>query len=162
MPKSSKNEATIKEQSLEAILPAIKFIHDVFHVSLLEQNTTRKRQLDENARQLDFEVGNDEEYKVEGIRDSAVYAKESEAGHPPGLYYLVSRKGYPKEESTWLLALAVQHLRKLIGIFHKDNPDKPTAISPPHLQWLDLRWLSLVTSSPSLPRPPNESAKNKK
>lgn len=47
--------------------------------------------MDENATQLVFETGNDEEYKVEGIRDSAVY----------------------------------------ISTFHKDNPDKPTTISPP-------------------------------
>ena len=32
--------------------------------------------------QLDFEAGNNEEYKVEGIRDSTVFA-ESEAGHLP-------------------------------------------------------------------------------
>ena len=43
------------------------------------------RECYENATQLDFEVGNDEEYEVEGIRDSAVYAKESEAGHLPEL-----------------------------------------------------------------------------
>ena len=62
----------------------------LFHVSLL--GTTRKgrvyenatrtlQERYENAAQLDFEAGNDEEYEVEGIRDSAVYAKESEAGH---------------------------------------------------------------------------------
>ena len=36
---------------------------------------------DENATQLGFEGGNDEKYEVEGIRDSKVFAKESEAGH---------------------------------------------------------------------------------
>ena len=58
--------------------------------------------MDENtAEQLEFEAGdNNEEYKVKGIRNSAVYARESEAGHLPDLYYLVSWKGYPKDEST--------------------------------------------------------------
>ena len=67
-------------------------IHDVFYMFLLEQDTTRKGRVDEKtAEQLEFETGgNNEEYEVEGIRDSAVYARESEAGHLPGLYYLVS------------------------------------------------------------------------
>ena len=48
-------------------------IHDVFHVSLLEQDTTRKGQVDEKiAEKLEFEAGNDEEYEVEGTLDSAV------------------------------------------------------------------------------------------
>ena len=38
--------------------------------------------------QLEFEAGNNKEYKVDGIRDSAVYAKES-ASQLLGLYYLV-------------------------------------------------------------------------
>ena len=105
-------------------------IHDVFHVSLLEQDTTRKGRVDENV--TEFEAGsNDKEYEVEGIRDSAVYAKESVTGYLPGLYYLVSWKNYPEEENTWEPASAVQHLRKLISTFHQDNPAKPTATSPP-------------------------------
>ena len=64
-------------------------IHDIFHVSLLEQNTTRKGRMDKNM--TEFEAGsNKEDYEVEEIRDSAVYAKESAAGHLPGLYYLIS------------------------------------------------------------------------
>ena len=99
-------------------------------MSLLEQDTTKKGGVDENV--TEFEAGsNEEEYKVERIWDSAVYAKESAMGHLPGLYYLVSWKSYPKEENTWEPALVVQHLRKLISTFHKDNPDKSTATSPP-------------------------------
>ena len=77
-------------------------IHDVFHVSLLEQDSTKKGRVNEKtAEQLEFEAGSDnKEYKVEGIRNSAVYAREFEAGHLPGLYYLVSWKGYPKDENT--------------------------------------------------------------
>ena len=69
-------------------LPKKWRIHDIFHVSLLEQDTTRKERVDETT-QLEFEAGDDEEYKVEEIRDSAVYAMESEAGHLLRLYYLV-------------------------------------------------------------------------
>ena len=78
-------------------------------MSLLEQDITRKGQVDEKtAEQLEFKTGSDKkEYKVEGIRDSAVYDRESEVGHLLGLYYLVSWKGYPKDESTWKPASAV-------------------------------------------------------
>ena len=120
----------VGKQAYKLELPKKWRIHDVFHVSLLEQDTTKKGRVDENM--TEFEAGSDdEEYEVEGIRDSAVYAKESTTGHLPGLYYLVSWKGYPEEENTWEPASAVQHLRKLISTFHKDNPDKPTATSPP-------------------------------
>ena len=39
-------------------------------------------------------------YKVEAIWDSAVYTRELESGHLPGLYYLVFWKGYLEEENT--------------------------------------------------------------
>ena len=101
-------------------------MHDVFHVSLLEQDTSRKGRVDEKGMESD--AGDNEEYKMKAIRDSAVYARES-AGHLPGLYYLLSWKRYPEEENIWEPALAVQHLRKLISSFHKDHPEKPTATS---------------------------------
>ena len=87
--------------------------------------------MDEATSQLEFEGdgGDGEEYEVEAIRDSAVYARESE-GHLPGLYYLVSWKGYPEEENTWEPASAIQHLRRLVSTFHKEHPEKPTATSP--------------------------------
>ncbi len=59
-------------------------------MSLLEQDTTRKGRVDETTSRLEFENDADgEEYEFEALRDSAVYARESE-GHLPGLYYLVS------------------------------------------------------------------------
>ena len=73
-------------------------IQDVFHVSLLEQDTTKKERVDEQVTEL--KAGNSKEYEVEAIRDSAVYASESESGQLPGLYYLVAWKGYPEEENT--------------------------------------------------------------
>ena len=97
---------------------------------LLKQDTTRKRRVDdENAAGLD--AGDKSgEYKVEAIWDSKVYARESESGHLPGLYYLVSWKRYPEEENIWEQASMVQYLRKLINLFYKDHPDKPTTTSP--------------------------------
>ena len=84
---------------------------------------------EQNVEELD--AGDDSgEYEVEAIRDSRVYARESESAHLPGLYYLVSWKGYPEEENIWEPASTVQHLRKLISSFHKDYPNKPTATFP--------------------------------
>ena len=103
-------------------------IHDVFHVSLLEQNTTRKGRVNEFLAAPEFEPGNDKEYEIEAIRDSAVYVKEID-GHLPGLYYLVAWKGYPEEENTWELSSAVMHLQKMISTFHKDHLEKPTTTS---------------------------------
>ena len=99
----------VGKQAYKLELPRMWRIHDVFHVSLLEQDTTRKGRVDEEVRQMEFDAGDDEsgEYEVEAIRDSAVYARESESGHLPGLYYLVSWKRYPEEENTWEPASAV-------------------------------------------------------
>ena len=122
---------------------------------LLEQDTTRKGRIDEKtAEKLEFEAGgNNKEYEIEGIRNSAVHARESEADHLPGLYYLVSWKGYLKDESTWEPASAVQHHRKLVSTFYKDYSDKPKAISPP---------MDLTTSIAKSTAPPNVNGKQKR
>ena len=99
----------ISKHAYKLKLPKKWRIHDIFHVSLLEQDTTKKGQVNDTQLNFEFEAGNDKEYEVDGIRDSAVYAKES-AGQLPGLYYLVSWKGYFEEDNTWEPALAIQHL----------------------------------------------------
>ena len=79
----------MKKQAYKLKLPKKWRIHDVFHVSFLKQNTNKKGQVDKNV--TEFETGsNDEEYKMEGIWDNAVYAKKSATGHLLSLYYLVS------------------------------------------------------------------------
>ena len=121
----------VGKQVYKLKLPKKWRIYNVFYMSLLEQNTTRKERVDKNVTELEFDTGDSEEYKVEAIWDSAVYAMELESGHLPGLYYLVAWKGYSKKENTWEPVSAVQHLKKLISSFHKDHPKKPTATSPP-------------------------------
>ena len=119
----------VGKQAYKLELPKKWGIYDVFHMLLLKKDTTRKERVhEENVEELD--AGDDRgEDEVEAIRDSVVYARESESGHLPGLYYLVFWKGYPEEENTWEPASAVQHLRKLISSFHEDHLDKPTATS---------------------------------
>ena len=65
-------------------------MHNIFHVSLLEQDKSRKQRVDKRVKELELGIGDSEEYEVEAIWDSAVYASESESGQLPGLYYLVA------------------------------------------------------------------------
>ena len=125
-------------QTYKLKLPKKWRIYNVFHISLLEQDTTRKKRV-EKVPKLDA-GDNSEEYKIEVIWDSAVYTRESE-GYLPGLYYLIVWKGYPKEENTWEPVLIVQYLRKLISLFHKDHLEKPIATFLP------------VDSAPPMARP---------
>lgn len=90
----------VKKQAYKLELPRKWRIYNVFHMSLLEQDITKKKQVENNLIQLEFKAGTNEEYKIEGIRDSAVYAKKSKSSYLPKLYYLVSWKGYPKEKNT--------------------------------------------------------------
>ena len=96
-------------------------------MSLLEQDIRRKEW---EFSVLEFEPDDNKEYKIEAIRDSVVYSKETD-GHLPGLYYLVAWKGYLEEENTWEPFSAVMYLWKMVSIFHKDHPEKPTAIPAP-------------------------------
>ena len=74
----------VVKQAYKLELPKKWRIHDVFYVSLLEQDTTKKKR-DDIASELG--TGDDSgEYKVEAISENAVYAKESESVHLPGLY----------------------------------------------------------------------------
>ena len=106
-------------------------MHNIFHVSLLEQDKTRKERVDKRVKELELKAGNSEEYEIEAIWDSAVHANKLESGQLPDLYYLVACKGYPKEKNTWEPLSAVQHLKNRINSFYKDHLEKPTATSPP-------------------------------
>ena len=75
-------------------------MHNVFYMSLLEQNTNRKEQVNKRMTELESEAGNSKEYKVEALWESAVYASKLELGQLSGLYYLVAWNNYPKEENT--------------------------------------------------------------
>ena len=90
----------VGKQAYKLELPRKWRIHDVFYMSLLEQDTTRKRRVDKDTTKLDAGDNKSGEYEVEAIWGSAVYANESKSSHLPGLYYLVFWKSYLKEENT--------------------------------------------------------------
>ena len=112
-------------------LPKKWKIHNVFHVSLVEQNINKKGRVSKKVPELDAGNKNNKKYKLEAIWDSAVYANKLKSSHLPGFYYLVAWKDYPKEKNTWEPSSAVQHLKKLISSFHKDYSKKPTITSLP-------------------------------
>ena len=66
---------------------------------LLEQNTTRTKQVVRNVIKLEFDTGNSEEYEMEAIKYNVLYIKELK-DHLSGLHYLVTWKDYLKEENT--------------------------------------------------------------
>ena len=118
----------VGKQAYKFELPKKWRIHNVFYVLLLELHTTKKGRVNDTQLDFEFEAGNDKEYEVDGIWNSAVYTRES-AGQLPGLYYLVLWKSYPEEKSTLELALAIQHFWRLVTAYHKNNPKKPIATS---------------------------------
>ena len=66
---------------------------------LLKQDTTRKERVDKKVPKFDAGNKDSKKYKVETIWHSAVYARESKK-HLPGLYYLITWKGYSEKENT--------------------------------------------------------------
>ena len=58
-------------------------------MSSLELDIIKKKRMNKNAIELDAS-NNSEEYKVEAIWDSAIYARKSKSGHLSGFYHLVS------------------------------------------------------------------------
>lgn len=58
-------------------------------MSLLEQDTNRKREVDRDITKLDVNNNKSRKYKIEAIWDSAVYTKELKSGYLLGLYYLI-------------------------------------------------------------------------
>ena len=63
-------------------------IYHVFHISLLEQDTIKKEQVDKKFTELEFEAGASKKYKVEAIQDSTVNANKAK-DYLPGLYYVI-------------------------------------------------------------------------
>lgn len=116
-----------------ALLPHWK-IHNIFHISLLEKVTLKKRR-ETDAMQLatippdnvDIEANNPE-YVVNELIDSVIF----EAGKVPGqskstagLYYLVDWKDYKEFKRTWEPYKEISYLQRLIQHFHDKCFNKP-------------------------------------
>ncbi len=69
----------VGKQAYKLELPTKWKIHDVFHMSLLEQNIKRRgrvnKALPEPEKDLEFKAGGNKEYEIKAIIDSAVYGQ---------------------------------------------------------------------------------------
>ena len=98
----------IGKQAYKLELPTKWKIYNIFHISLLEYDTTRKGRVDNKAllepeKELEFEAKDNKKYEVETIINSVVYNQQANHDQMPGLYYLVLWKDYPEEEITWVV-----------------------------------------------------------
>lgn len=78
------------KQAYKIKLPRKWKIYDVFHMSLLEQNSTREGWINNNniTTQLELDKSDNKEYGVEAICENKLYANKLK-GYLPGLYYSV-------------------------------------------------------------------------
>ena len=79
----------VGKQAYKLKLPKKWRIYNDFHLSLLVQDTTKKKHMNDTQLDFEFKTGNNEKYKIYSIWDSTIYNKESTTGQLPGLYYLV-------------------------------------------------------------------------
>ena len=70
---------SVRKQVYKLELQAKQRINNLFHVLLLEQNTTRKGREFSMSK---FEPGENKEYKVKTIQDSSIYTKEADRHLP--------------------------------------------------------------------------------
>ncbi len=82
----------VEKQACKLVLATKWKIYDIFYVSLLEQNTTREKRVDNKALlepEKEFEARGDKKYEVKAIIDSTVYDQQVNSNQMPGFYYLV-------------------------------------------------------------------------
>lgn len=126
-------------------LPKKQKIHNVFHMSLLEQDTKKKSGWMKCQNQ---KKNNSKEYEDTAISNSEIYVKESNSSHLLGLYYLVLWKDYIEEEITWELISAGLYLCNIINTFYY-NYLKKLIITFPPINFV--RLMIKVTIKPKTP-----------
>ena len=102
---------------------ALKRIHPVFHVSLLQPTSTSLILNCAEDLPPPLELDNDDKYEVHRILDSRIdhHRKGS------GLLYLVEWKGFDNtsESTSWEPEANVQNAPDLVRAFHRAYPAKP-------------------------------------
>ena len=97
----------------------LRFIHPVFHVSLLEPHRANTIPNRTQPPPLPVEVDGETEYEVSAILDSRRRRNK--------LQYLVQWKGYDghAESATWEPSENVSNTPVLLAAFHNSYPTKP-------------------------------------
>ena len=78
----------VEKQAYKLELSRKSRIHNIFHMSQLKQDITKKKRVDEDVTKLNTNKKSGK-YKVKVSYNSVVYTKESELGYLLRLYYLV-------------------------------------------------------------------------
>ena len=99
----------------------LHFIHDVFHVSLLEPFW--RCASEEDLEPEPIKVDDQREWEVDEVLDSWWQKNR-------GLQYLLWWKGYSDLHDTWTKAEWI-NADELLGTFHECYPDKPQPDSSP-------------------------------
>ena len=107
----------IGTQAYQLDLPeALKNIHDVFHVSLLEPYRTVKGREPEPPPFID--VDGEDQAEIEEVLDSKM--------HYGKLMYLVKWLGYPVTDNEWIAASDMAEANEYVAEFHSKYPRKPS------------------------------------
>lgn len=98
---------------------------------LLEQDTTRKEQVDKATSQLKFDdkESGSKKYKVEAICNSAVYTNSWKEDIYQAFTTWFWEKAIQKKKNTWEPVLIMLYFCKLISTFYYDYLEKPTTTS---------------------------------
>ena len=97
----------------------LKGIHNIFHVSLLEEVAPEHHPQRQLVPLPLIEIDGIDEYEVATILDSHHRKRRVE--------YLVCWVGYGPEDDTWLMVDQLQGSRELLDEFHGRYPRKPHA-----------------------------------
>lgn len=81
--------------------------------------------------ELEFDIGEDKKYRVETIKNNAVFSNAVAEDQSSKLHFLLFWKSYLEKEDIWEPTLVVIYLWKMIGMIHKNHPKKPIATFPP-------------------------------
>lgn len=98
-------------------LPSHYRLHNVFHVSLLEEYHPSSLPGRLSAPPPPVELSTGDEYEVEAILDSRIRNRR--------LHYLVLWKGYHLSDATWEPAIHLRNAPDLVRDFHSRFPSKP-------------------------------------
>ena len=100
---------------------AIRGVHLVFHVSMLEPAVPNEIPNHVQSRPPPVDVQGEFEYEIAEVTDSKIDRRRS-----CKLLYIVCWLGYENtdEEFSWLPATELEHAKDLISDFHSAYPDK--------------------------------------
>ena len=105
----------------------LRSVHPVFHVFQLEPFALGTIPNCTQPPPPPIEVDGEAEYEIAEVLDSKINRRRRNCQ----LLYLVCWLGYEgtEDETSWILAMELQHVQELLRDFHSAYPDKPGPLS---------------------------------